>query len=78
MPTQRRGAAPSYESRADATEGHHFIRTWSPIAFWMGVVVVVCGMLGFVSWSIGASRDPVEIRDYNADRLAVDTSWLSD
>jgi VanZ family protein len=37
--------APSYESRADATEGRHFIRVWSPFAFWTVVVVVVCGIL---------------------------------
>ena len=44
---QRRTAASSYESRADATEGHHFIRTWSPIVLCIGVAVAVCGMLGF-------------------------------
>jgi hypothetical protein len=44
---QRRGVTSSYESRADATEGHHFIRTWSPVVLWMGVMIGVCGMLGF-------------------------------
>ena len=44
---QRRAPASSYESRADATEGHHFIRTWSPIVLWMGVIIAVCGILGF-------------------------------
>jgi hypothetical protein len=37
--------AGSYESRADVAEGRHFIRTWSPIAFWVIVSIVVCGML---------------------------------
>ena len=42
------GSSPSgpYESRADATEGRHFIRTWSPVAFWGIVGVVVAGLLG--------------------------------
>jgi VanZ like family len=35
----------SYESRADAAEGRHFIRTWSPVVFWMLVVLVVAGIL---------------------------------
>ena len=39
------GAASSYESRADATEGRHFIRIWSPFAFWTVVLLVVCGIL---------------------------------
>jgi len=47
---QRLGAAQpvspgSYESRADAAEGRHFIRTWSPRAFWIVVTLVVCGTL---------------------------------
>ena len=39
------GVAGSYESRADAAEGRHFIRTWSPVAFWIVVAIVVCGIL---------------------------------
>jgi hypothetical protein len=46
---QRLAALPpavgSYESRAEATEGHHFIRTWSPLVFWMVVGLVMAGML---------------------------------
>jgi VanZ family protein len=47
---QRLGAAPSaaarsYESRADAAEGRHFIRTWSPVVFWIVVMLAVCGIL---------------------------------
>ncbi len=46
---QRLAALPpavgSYESRADATEGRHFIRTWSPVVFWMVVGLVMVGML---------------------------------
>jgi VanZ like family len=38
-------SAGSYESRADVAEGRHFIRTWSPIAFWVIVSIVVCGVL---------------------------------
>ena len=41
----RLSGAPSYESRADATEGRHFIRIWSPFAFWTVVIFVVCGVL---------------------------------
>ena len=38
----------SYESRADAAEGRHFIRTWSPVVFWIvvsiavGVILTMC------------------------------------
>ena len=39
------GAPGSYESRADAAEGRHFIRIWSPFAFWTIVILVVCGVL---------------------------------
>ena len=40
----------SYESLADATEGHHFIRTWSPVVFWalVGLFVVGLGIVGGV------------------------------
>jgi hypothetical protein len=38
------GALP-YESRADAAEGRHFIRVWSPGAFWIVVTLCVCGIL---------------------------------
>jgi hypothetical protein len=42
---QRLAAAPpaagAYESRADAAEGRHFIRTWSLVVFWMVVALVV-------------------------------------
>jgi hypothetical protein len=51
---QRRGTAPpaEYDSRADAAEGHHFIRVWSPVLFWIGVglalggLVVLCFRIG--------------------------------
>jgi hypothetical protein len=42
---------PAYESRADATEGRHFIRVWSPLWFWafvvagLGVVLGLCAGL---------------------------------
>jgi VanZ family protein len=39
------GAARSYESRADAAEGRHFIRIWSPVTFWIVVALAVCGIL---------------------------------
>lgn len=47
---QRLGAAPSasprsFESLADAAEGRHFIRTWSPLAFWIVVTLAVCGIV---------------------------------
>jgi VanZ family protein len=45
---QRLGAAipdGSYESRADAAEGRHFIRTWPAVWFWIVVSIVVCGVL---------------------------------
>jgi hypothetical protein len=46
---QRLAALPpaqgSYESRADAAEGRHFIRTWSPVVFWIVVALVVVGVL---------------------------------
>jgi hypothetical protein len=38
-------AARSHESRADAAEGRHFIRTWSPVVFWIVVTLAVCGIL---------------------------------
>ena len=34
----------AYESRADATEGHHFVRVWSPAWSWAGVL----GALGVI------------------------------
>jgi hypothetical protein len=44
---RRRGAASpvDYDSRADATEGRHFIRIWSPLAYWMIVALGVCGIV---------------------------------
>jgi VanZ family protein len=39
------GTARSYESRADAAEGRHFIRIWSPVAFWIVVTLGVCSVL---------------------------------
>jgi len=46
---QRLAALPpaqgSYESRADAAEGRHFIRTWSRVVFWIVVALVVVGVL---------------------------------
>ena len=39
------GSSDSYESRADATEGRHFIRVWPPVAFWIIVVVSLSGLL---------------------------------
>ena len=39
------GVAGPYESQADAAEGRHFIRTWSPVAFWIVVAILVCGIL---------------------------------
>jgi hypothetical protein len=44
----RRGdeASPGqYVSRADATEGRHFIRTWPPLLFWIAASVVICGLI---------------------------------
>jgi VanZ like protein len=45
----------SYESRADAAEGRHFIRIWSPLAFWTVVILVVCGVL-VVSFALDRRR----------------------
>ena len=39
------GPPDSYESRADATEGRHFIRVWPPVAFWSIVVLSLSGLL---------------------------------
>lgn len=39
------GSSVSYESRADATEGRHFIRVWPPVAFWSIVVLSLSGLL---------------------------------
>ena len=36
---ERQATVAAYESRADATEGHHFVRVWSPAWFWAGVLV---------------------------------------
>jgi hypothetical protein len=40
-------ASQAYESRADAGEGHHFIRLWSPLALWgtaLSIVAVVLAL----------------------------------
>jgi hypothetical protein len=44
---RRLGAASpaNYDSRADAAEGRHFIRIWSPLMFWMIVGLGVCGVV---------------------------------
>jgi hypothetical protein len=34
-----------YESLADVSEGRHFIRTWSPMAFWAVVGAIVIALL---------------------------------
>jgi hypothetical protein len=36
-----------YESRADATEGHHFVRVWSPAWFWAGVLCALGVIVAF-------------------------------
>jgi VanZ family protein len=44
----RRGSAlppGEYISRADATEGRHFIRTWRPLHFWLVASLVICGLI---------------------------------
>jgi VanZ family protein len=50
---QRFASAPPattpYESRADATEGRHFIRVWPPVMYWIAVTL----MLGvFAAWCL--------------------------
>ena len=46
-----RPAAGSFESRADVAEGRHFIRPWSPVVFWvvvlLGVTVILLGCFIF-------------------------------
>jgi hypothetical protein len=39
-------ASRPYESLADATEGRHFIRVWSPLVFWAVVGLIVVGLVG--------------------------------
>ena len=39
-------AVAAYESRADATEGHHFVRVWSPVWFWAGVLMCLGVIVG--------------------------------
>jgi hypothetical protein len=35
----------AYDSRADATEGRHFIRVWSPVLFWLVVILSLTAVL---------------------------------
>jgi hypothetical protein len=46
-----RSATGSFESRADVAEGRHFIRTWSPVVFWvvvlLGVSIILTGCFVF-------------------------------
>ena len=52
---QRLLAAPQattrYDSRADAAEGRHFIRVWSPVLFWLAVIVSLTAILLTCIWS---------------------------
>jgi hypothetical protein len=52
---QRLRAAPPatmrYDSRADAAEGRHFIRVWSPVLFWLAVIVSLTAILLTCIWS---------------------------
>lgn len=44
LSTPTAGTTP-YESRADATEGRHFIRVWPPVLFWLVVLAGLAALL---------------------------------
>ena len=43
-------ATMQYDSRADAAEGRHFIRVWSPVLFWLAVIVSLTAILLTCIW----------------------------
>jgi len=45
-----RASPATFVSRADVAEGRHFIRVWSPVAFWLAVVAVLSAVVMGCFW----------------------------